>query len=180
MTMFNSVKRGNEAPKSFNVIIEIAQNSGAVKYEFDDNGLLIVDRFLPSAMQLQYPCNYGAIPQTLGGDGDPLDALVYTPYPLVPMAVIEVRPVAVLKMEDEKGEDEKIFCIPTKKALVEWDYIEDLDDLQPELLEKVNYFFTNYKNMDEGKWVKISGWGDKEEAQKLLNNSIKRFENNGK
>ena len=174
--MLKGLTRGSNAPNSFNVLIEIPQESGLVKYEIGDNGLLMVDRFLSPILQLQYPCNYGAIPETLGGDGDPVDVLVWTPYKLVPMSVIEVRPVAVLEMDDEKGGDEKIICVPIEESLPDWDYIQEFGDLPPELIMKIEYFFKNYKKLEKDKWVKVKGWGEKDTAIELIRNGIKRYE----
>lgn len=170
-----NVKRG-DTPNQFNVIIEIPANSGTVKYEIDkDTQCLTVDRFMKTA--LQYPANYGYVPETLCGDGDPLDVLVLTPEPLVPGCVIEARPVGVLHMSDEAGQDSKLLALPTEKACPILAGIQDIADM-PELeLERIKHFFERYKDLDDGKWVKLDGYGNKAEAIKEVEDSIRLYSN---
>lgn len=156
-------------PKSgeFNVIIEIPMNDKPIKYEFDkDSGAIFVDRFVQTAMF--YPCNYGFIPHTLSGDGDPADVLVLSHYPVAPGAVIRSRPVAVLMMEDESGQDEKILAVPVSKLDPSFDHIQDLEDLDPMLKQRISHFFENYKDLEKGKWVKVLKWEGKAKALELI------------
>lgn len=168
-----NVKRG-DTPNKFNVIIEIPANSGTIKYEIDkDTQCLTVDRFMKTA--LQYPANYGYVPETLCGDGDPLDVLVMTPEPLVPGCVLEARPVGVLHMSDEAGQDSKLLALPTEKACPILAGIQDISDV-PELeLDRIKHFFERYKDLDEGKWVKLDGYGDKAAAVAEVEESIRLY-----
>ncbi len=143
-----NVKRG-DTPNKFNVIIEIPANAGTIKYEVDkDTQCLTVDRFMKTA--LQYPANYGYVPETLCGDGDPLDVLVLTPEPLVAGCVIEARPVGVLRMSDEAGQDSKLLALPTEKACPMFANIQDLADVPELVLEQIKHFFEHYKDLDMG------------------------------
>ncbi len=168
-----NVKRG-DTPHKFNVIIEIPANAGTIKYEVDkDTQCLTVDRFMKTA--LQYPANYGYVPQTLCGDGDPLDVLVITPEPLVPGCVIEARPVGLLHMSDEAGQDSKLLALPIEKACPLLAGIQDIADV-PELeLARIKHFFERYKDLDEGKWVKLDGYGDKAAAIAEIEDSIRIY-----
>ncbi len=158
---------------NFNVIIEIAANSSPVKYEFDkDSGAIMVDRFMQVAMS--YPCNYGFIPHSLSGDGDPADVLVMSQYPVMGGAVIAVRPVGVLLMEDESGVDEKILAVPISKLDVAYDHIKDIDDVPAVMKERIMHFFENYKKLEKNKWVKIIGWDHAEKARALIEEAINR------
>lgn len=169
-----NVKRG-DTPNKINVIIEIPAYSGAIKYEVDkDTQCLTVDRFMKTA--LEYPANYGYVPETLCGDGDPLDVLVITPEPLVAGCVIEARPVGVLKMRDESGEDSKLLAYPTEKACPLLSNVQDLNDVPELLLAQIKHFFEHYKDLDEGKWVKLDGYGDQAEAIKEIEESIVLYE----
>ncbi|PID65385.1 MAG: inorganic diphosphatase [Gammaproteobacteria bacterium] len=168
-----NVKRG-DTPHKFNVIIEIPANAGTIKYEVDkDTQCLTVDRFMKTA--LQYPANYGYIPETLCGDGDPLDVLVLTPEPLVPGCVIEARPVGVLRMSDEAGEDAKLLALPTEKACPMFANIQDLADVPELVLAQIKHFFEHYKDLDEGKWVKLDGYGNKAEALAEVEDAIRIY-----
>ncbi len=158
---------------SFNVIIEIPMNDNPVKYEFDKEvGAIIVDRFMQVSMS--YPCNYGFIPNTLSDDGDPADVLVIAQYPIIPGAIIKVRPVGVLMMEDESGIDEKILAVPVSKLDVTFDSIQDIEDVSEMLKAKIKHFFEHYKELEKGKWVKITGWKDAATAKTTIEEAIDR------
>ena len=160
----NDIPAGKNIPDEINVIIEIPANSDPVKYEVDkDTGALMVDRFMATAMF--YPCNYGYIPNTLSEDGDPLDVLVPTPYPLINGAVIKCRPVGVLKMEDESGIDAKLIAVPVDKLSVIYREVQQATDLPALLLQQIEHFFEHYKDLEKGKWVKVQGWADAAEAK---------------
>ncbi|PYE33725.1 inorganic pyrophosphatase [Idiomarina fontislapidosi] len=168
-----NVPAGNNLPDEVNVIIEIPANADPIKYEVDkDTGTLWVDRFMATPMF--YPCNYGFVNHTLSLDGDPVDVLVPTPYPLQAGSVIKCRPVGVLKMSDESGEDAKVIAVPVSKLTKEYDHVQDIDDL-PELLRaQITHFFERYKELEKGKWVKVEGWGDAAAAKEELESSYKR------
>lgn len=153
----NHVPAGKDLPDDIYVVIEIPANAAPIKYEVDkESGALFVDRFMATAMF--YPCNYGYINNTLSLDGDPVDVLVPTPYPLQPGSVIRCRPVGVLKMTDESGEDAKVVAVPHSKLSKEYEHIQDVNDL-PELLRgQISHFFEQYKALEKGKWVKVDGW----------------------
>ncbi len=169
----SKIPTGKNPPWDVNVIVEISQGSSPVKYELDkDSGALFVDRLLHVAMF--YPANYGFIPNTLAKDGDPLDALVLGAVPVVPSCVIRCRPVGVLIMEDEKGLDEKILMVPVDKLNPFFHNIKNYDDLPPYLLEQISHFFTHYKDLEKGKWVKVVGYKDAEEAANLISEYIEK------
>lgn len=162
----SKLSAGKDVPHDINVVIEIPQGS-SVKYEIDkESGALVVDRFLFTSMV--YPTAYGFIPHTLAADGDPTDALVLTPDHVVPGCVIRARPIGVLKMEDESGEDEKIICVPHDKVHPEYSKISCIADLPDITIKAIEHFFTRYKDLEKGKWVKVTGWGSKEEAQAFI------------
>ncbi len=170
----NSIAAGRDLPNEFNAIIEIAAEGGAIKYEMDkDTGLLMVDRFMPVAMH--YPCNYGFVPSTLADDGDPADVLVMTPFPVQPGVLMRVRPIGVLKMEDEAGQDSKILTVPIKKACAEFAHIEELEQIPQLLLDRIQHFFESYKKLEPNKWVKVTGWEDRAAAEEELLASVKRY-----
>lgn len=167
---------GRAIPDDINVIIEIPRESVPVKYEVDkDTGLMFVDRFMATAMY--YPCNYGYIPQTLCYDGDPLDVLVVAPLPLITGSVVRCRPVGVLHMEDESGEDGKLLAVPIDELTSIYREISDYRDLQRELLDRIAHFFTHYKDLERGKWVRIRGWGDAQAARQEVIDSVGRYRN---
>ena len=169
------VSPGKNPPEVFNVVIEIPANSSPVKYEVDkDTGALTVDRFLGTAMH--YPVNYGYIPQTIAGDGDPVDVLVITPFPLVHGCVIAARTVGMLKMEDDGGEDAKLIAVPVSKLHPASDKIQSLDDVEPQLLAQIQHFFEHYKDLEKGKWVKVQGWGDKAAAHQEITDGIAAYQ----
>ena len=151
------VESGRALPDDVNVIIEIPMNSEPVKYEVDKaSGAIFVDRVLTTPMR--YPCNYGYIPHTLSGDGDPADVLVVMPLPLVPGCVIRCRPVGMLKMTDEAGADTKIIAVPVSKVFPAYDNVRTIDDLPEQMRERIQHFFEHYKDLEKGKWVKVEGW----------------------
>lgn len=164
---FDAISAGKELPDDINVVIEIPANGSPIKYEIDkDAGAIVVDRFMATPMF--YPTNYGFIPHTLSDDGDPLDVLVVAPYPIQSGAVIRCRPIGVLKMTDEAGEDFKLLAVPHHKLTPLYDSVKEPSDL-PELLTKqIEHFFENYKDLETGKWVKVEGWGGSEEARKSI------------
>jgi len=165
---------GNKSPEEVNVIIEIPANSSPVKYELDkDTGAMFVDRFMSTPMF--YPCNYGYVPHTLSEDGDPVDVLVMTPCPLFTGTVITCRVVAVLQMTDEKGPDAKLLAVPLDKQSSQYRHIKGIDDVQPELLAAIKHFFEHYKDLEEGKWVKVDGWGGIDAAHQEILESIERY-----
>lgn len=171
--MLSSIPAARSLPDDISVIIEIAAFGSPIKYEVDKNaGLLAVDRLMTTAMH--YPCNYGFIPNTLGGDGDPLDVLVMTPYPLQPGCMIRCRALGLLAMEDEAGEDSKIIALPTLKICPHYAEIKTLDDL-PELFKKsLVHFFEHYKDLEKGKWVKVTGWKGVSETVAEIQAGIER------
>ena len=168
-----SVPAGKELPDDIYVVIEIPANSDPIKYEVDkETGTLFVDRFMATAMF--YPANYGYVNNTLSSDGDPVDVLVPTPYPLQPGSVIRCRPVGVLKMTDEAGGDAKVVAVPHTKLSKEYDHIKVVDDL-PELLKaQIKHFFESYKALEAGKWVKVEGWEGVDAARKEILDSFER------
>ncbi len=171
----NLVSTGRDVPNEVNVVVEIPKDAEPVKYEVDKaTGAIFVDRVLSTPMR--YPCNYGYIPHTLGNDGDPCDVLVLMPLPLVPGCVIRCRPVALLRMTDESGEDAKIVVAPAKKVFAHYDYINDLADVPRHWRERIAHFFEHYKDLDEGKWVRVEGWADAAAAKKEIMDSIARFQ----
>ena len=171
----NLVPSGKEMPEDIYVVIEIPQNADPIKYEIDKaSGAIFVDRFMSTPMF--YPCNYGYINHTLSLDGDPVDVLVPTPYPLIPGSVIRCRPVGVLKMSDEAGQDAKLVAVPHSKLTKQYEHINDVHEL-PELLKaQIRHFFERYKELEAGKWVKVEGWGDKAEAIAEIEASVVRYE----
>lgn len=169
----NAVPAGKNLPEEVNVIIEIPANGAPIKYEVDkDTGTVWVDRFMSAPMF--YPCNYGYVNDTLSLDGDPVDVLVPTPYPLLPGSVIRCRPVGVLNMSDESGEDAKVVAVPVSKLSPAYDDIQDIQDL-PELLKaQITHFFERYKELEKGKWVKIDGWANAAAAKAEILSSYQR------
>jgi inorganic pyrophosphatase len=167
----NLVKSGKNLPDDINVIIEIPSHSDPVKYEVDkETGALFVDRFMNTAMY--YPCNYGYVPHTLSDDGDPVDVLVMSPYALISGSVVECRPVGVLKMTDESGEDAKILAVPHDAM---YDHIKDITDVSQRELDKLAHFFEHYKDLEKNKWVKIEGWFGIEDAKAEITSSVENY-----
>jgi len=168
------VSSGRDLPNDINVIIEIPMNSEPVKYEVDkDIGALFVDRVLTTPMH--YPCNYGYIPHTLCGDGDPLDVLVMMPVPVQPGSVIRCRPLGVLYMTDESGEDAKLFAVPHDKVFPAYKDYKSIEDVNPLMLERIAHFFAHYKDLEKGKWVKIDGWKGLDAAREEINASVEKY-----
>lgn len=168
-----SVPTGNNPPEEINVVIEIPKDSEPVKYEVDkQSGAIFVDRILSTPMR--YPCNYGYVPHTLCGDGDPADVLVVLPLPLVPGSVIRCRPVGVLRMSDEAGSDEKLLAVPVDKVFSGYAHINDIAQVSGHWLERIGHFFEHYKDLEKGKWVKLDGWGGAQEAKQILLQAIER------
>ena len=171
----NHVPAGKSLPDDVNVIIEIPMNSDPIKYEVDkDSGAIFVDRMLGTAMH--YPCNYGYIPHTLCGDGDPVDVLVVMPLPLLHGSVVRCRPVGVLKMTDESGEDAKLIAVPHSKITPLYDNVKDVTDLPELTLKQIGHVFEHYKDLEAGKWVKVDGWEGVEAARAEIVDSVKRYE----
>lgn len=171
-----TLSAGDKLPNEFNVIIEIPADGGSIKYEVDkESGLLMIDRFMPVAMH--YPCNYGYVPSTLAEDGDPMDVLVMTPFPVQPGSLMKVRPLGLLVMTDEAGKDSKILALPTEKSCAQFANIQDLQGIPPVMLHKISHFFEQYKALEPGKWVKVEGWQDKQAAVQALEKSIKDYVN---
>jgi inorganic pyrophosphatase len=170
----NKVSSGKDLPNDFNVIIEIPMNADPIKYEVDkESGAIFVDRFMGTAMH--YPCNYGYVPNTLSADGDPVDVLVITPFPLIPGVVVRCRPIGVLKMTDEAGEDAKVLAVPVDKVLSiysHWQKPEDLNELR---LRQIQHFFEHYKDLEKGKWVKIDGWYGPEDAKQEILSGVAAY-----
>lgn len=168
-----NVSIGKNAPDEVNVFIENPANALPVKYELDKkSGILFVDRFVATPMH--YPCNYGFVPNTLSEDGDPVDVLVITEYALQPGVVIPSKLIGVLVMEDEKGMDEKLLAVPTVKMNSEYSKFNELEDIPEILLNKIKHFFEHYKDLEKGKWVKITGFKNASEARKIMNEAVER------
>ncbi len=166
---------GNNPPDEVNVIIEIPLRGEPVKYELDkETGALFVDRYLNTSMV--YPCNYGYIPKTLALDGDPVDVLIATPMPIIHGAVMRCKPIGVLQMTDEAGDDSKILAIPIPKVSKFHREVDSPSDLQPALLDQIRHFFEHYKDLEPNKWVKVAGWGDAEEAKKEISEALVRYQ----
>lgn len=165
------VGSGKNLPDDINVIVEIPSHSDPVKYEVDkETGALFVDRFMNTAMF--YPCNYGYVPHTLSDDGDPVDVLVMSPFALISGSVVQCRPVGMLKMTDESGEDAKIIAVPHDKM---YDDIQNIGDVPQRKLDQLSHFFEHYKDLEKNKWVKIEGWVGIEEAKAEIVASVERF-----
>ncbi|WP_331828456.1 inorganic diphosphatase [Candidatus Blochmannia sp. SNP] len=170
----NQVSAGENIPEDIYVIIEIPANSDPIKYEIDKKtGAIFVDRFLLTPMF--YPCNYGYINKTLSLDGDPVDVLVPTPYPLQLGCVIHCRPIGMLNMIDESGKDAKIIAVPHNKISEQYSLIQDINDFPNLLRNQIDHFFKNYKDLDPGKWVKIKSWENRNAAKTEISKAFERF-----
>ncbi|MDE2515185.1 MAG: inorganic diphosphatase [Rhodospirillales bacterium] len=160
------IPTGHNPPRDINVVVEIPQGS-AVKYEVDKaSGAIFVDRFLFTPMA--YPAAYGFIPGTLSADGDPADALVLVPAQVVPGAVVRARPIGMLLMEDEAGQDEKIVCVPHDRVHPQHSHVETIDDLPEITRAAIEHFFERYKDLEKGKWVKVTGWAGRDAAEAAI------------
>ncbi|KFG70025.1 inorganic diphosphatase [Microvirga sp. BSC39] len=169
----DALKIGKNPPDDVNVVIEVPIGGEPIKYEMDkESGALVVDRFLYTAMR--YPGNYGFIPHTLSGDGDPCDVLIANTRAIVPGAVMNVRPVGVLVMEDDGGQDEKIIAVPSSKLTQRYDRVANYTDLPEITIKQIEHFFEHYKDLEPGKWAKIIRWGDAEEAKRLILEAVER------
>jgi inorganic pyrophosphatase len=169
----DAIPIGANPPEEVNVIIEVPIGGEPIKYELDkDSGTLFVDRFLYTPMR--YPGNYGFIPHTLSDDGDPIDVLVANTRPVVPGCVMSCRPIGVLVMEDEKGQDEKIVAVPTPQISKRWENVHEFADLPEITRDQIGHFFEHYKDLEPGKWVKVENWGDAARARQMIIEAIER------
>jgi inorganic pyrophosphatase len=174
----DAIAIGKNPPEDVNVVVEVAIGGEPIKYEMDkDAGTLVVDRFLYTPMR--YPGNYGFVPHTLSEDGDPIDVLIANTRPIIPGAVINVRPVGVLLMEDDGGGDEKIIAVPVPKLTRRYEKVHNYSDLPQITLDQIQHFFEHYKDLEPGKWVKIAGWGDAEQAKRMIVAAIERAKKAG-
>ena len=170
------VPSGIAVPNDFNVIIEIPMHAPPIKYEVNkETGAMYVDRFMSTAMH--YPCNYGYIPHTLAGDGDPVDVLVLSPVALITGVVVRCRPIGVLKMEDDAGDDTKLLAVPVDKLTPLYRNMHTTRDLPEATTAQITHFFQHYKDLEPGKWVKVIGWMGPEEAKKEILGGVRRFKN---
>ena len=168
------VNAGRDVPEEFNVIIEIPAHSDPIKYEVDkESGAIFVDRFIGTSMH--YPCNYGYIPHTIADDGDPVDVLVITPFPLNAGVVVRSRPLGVLLMEDEGGRDSKLLAVPIDKCLPWYKHWRKVEDISPERIAQITHFFEHYKDLEPGKWVKIVGWSSPDVARREIVEAVEAF-----
>jgi inorganic pyrophosphatase len=168
------VRAGNDVPTDCNVIIEIPMHGDPIKYEVDkETGAVFVDRFMSTAMH--YPCNYGYIPNTLSDDGDPSDVLVLSPVPLITGVVVRCRPIGMLKMDDEAGGDAKILAVPIDKLTELYRAIHSPGDLPEISTRQIAHFFEHYKDLEPGKWVRVSSWVGAEEAKAEIMASVARY-----
>ena len=168
---FRDIPAGKDIPNDIYVVIEIPANSSPIKYEIEkDYDAVFVDRFMATPMF--YPANYGYVPNTLADDGDPLDVLVVTPYPVMPGSVIRARPVGILDMSDEAGRDSKVVAVPHDKLSVLYRDVKEPADLGQLLLDQISHFFENYKDLEPGKWVKVDGWRGSDAARDAVIASV--------
>jgi len=170
----DNVTAGKNVPHEFNVIIEIPMNADPIKYEVDkETGAIFVDRFMSTAMH--YPTNYGYVPKTISGDGDPVDVLVITPVPLIPGVVVPCRPIGILKMEDEAGMDGKVLAVPTDKILSIYTQWQKPEDLNPMRLKTIAHFFEHYKDLEDGKWVEVLGGEGPQAAKQEITEGLANY-----
>jgi inorganic pyrophosphatase len=169
----DAIAVGKNPPHDVNVIIEVPIGGEPIKYELDKAaGTLVVDRFLHTPMR--YPGNYGFVPHTLSEDGDPIDVIIANTRPIVPGAIMNVRPIGVLMMEDDKGHDEKILAVPSPALTKRYESVLSYTDLPRITVEQIQHFFEHYKDLEPGKWVKLKGWGGPDEAQRMIVEAIER------
>jgi inorganic pyrophosphatase len=165
---------GKNPPEEVNVVVEVPVGGEPIKYEIHkESGAIVVDRFLYTAMR--YPGNYGFIPHTLSDDGDPCDVVIANQRGLLPGCVIAVRPVGVLRMQDEAGGDEKIVAVPAPRLSRRYEHVHEYTDLPEITRQQIQHFFEHYKDLEPGKWVKVAGWGDASEARRLISEGIARY-----
>lgn len=170
----SNVTPGINLPHDIHVIVEIPMDADPIKYEVDkDSGAIFVDRVLSTPMR--YPCNYGYMPQTLCGDGDPLDVLIVMPIPLIPGSVIACRPVGLMRMTDENGEDAKIIAVPNAKVFPAYQHVRDITDVAESTRARIRHFFEHYKDLEQGKWVRMDGWGNCNAAHEEIMRSVKAY-----
>lgn len=168
------VQSGKDLPNDFNVVIEISMHADPIKYEVDkESGAIFVDRFMGTAMH--YPCNYGYIPHTIAGDGDPVDVLVVSPFALPPGTVVRCRPVGMLAMEDEAGQDAKLLAVPVDKLTPMYRNIQSPRDFPQIILDQISHFFAHYKDLEPGKFVKVKGWLEADEAKQEITEGVQRY-----
>lgn len=172
---FELVEPGRNFPDDFNMIVEIPTNAAPVKYEVDKrSGTIFVDRFM--SVTMQYPCNYGYVPGTLAADGDPVDVLLIAPQDLLTGVVVRCRPIGLLAMEDENGDDAKVLALPAVEICAEFASLGALQDLPPGLTERIAHFFRHYKDLEVGKFVRVKGWRDVDEARAELLEGLRRYD----
>jgi inorganic pyrophosphatase len=172
----DAISPGSNPPREVNMVIEVPIGGEPIKYEMDKAaGTMVVDRYLYTPMR--YPGNYGFIPHTLCDDGDPMDVVLISSRPLIPGCIIAVRPVGVLRMRDEKGMDEKIIAVPAPHITRHYEKISDIADLPEIQLRQIEHFFTHYKDLEQGKWARMEGWGGHAEAERLIMEALRRHEN---
>lgn len=172
---FDKLSPGRDVPNDINVVIEIPMHGEPIKYEVDKaSGAIFVDRFMSTAMH--YPCNYGYIPRTLSGDGDPADVLVMTPIPLMAGVVVRCRPIGMLKMQDEAGSDEKLLAVPIDKLTSIYRNVQSPRDLPPLEIDRITHFFEHYKDLEAGKFVKVLGWTEAADARAEIVAAMARFD----
>ena len=172
----DKISSGANVPKEVNVIVEVPVGGEPIKYEMDkEAGTLVVDRFLYTSMR--YPGNYGFIPHTLSDDGDPIDVLIANQRAIIPGAVVACKPVGVLKMMDEAGGDEKIVAVPVPRLTRRYENVHNYLDLPDITIKQIEHFFEHYKDLEPGKWVKVTGWGNAIEAEKLIMEAMERLKN---
>ena len=170
------VPSGKDLPNDFNVVIEISMHSEPIKYEVDkESGALFVDRFMSTSMH--YPCNYGYIPHTIAGDGDPVDVLVLSQFALPPGVVVRCRPIGMLKMTDEAGDDAKLLAVPVDKLTPMYRDVDSPRDLPQIMLDQISHFFQHYKDLEPGKFVRVLGWVGTEDAKKEIMDGVSAYQN---
>lgn len=169
----SKIATGENPPDDLNVVIEVPLGGDPIKYEIDKaSGAMFVDRYLYTEMR--YPCNYGFVPHSLSLDGDPIDVMVVGNRPLVPGSVVRSRPIGVLMMTDDKGQDEKILAVPHRALTSYYDTISDYQDLPRTLIDKIQHFFEHYKDLETGKWSRVDGWFGIEKAHELVSSAVER------
>ena len=172
----SKIASGQNPPDDINVLIEVPLGGEPIKYEIDKaSGAMFVDRYLYTSMR--YPCNYGFVPHTLSLDGDPIDVMVVGQRALVPGAVVRARPIGVLLMEDDGGEDEKILAVPHPKLTRYYEKVHSYTDVPETLCDRITHFFEHYKDLEPNKWVKVRGWDGVEKARELISASVERAKN---